>query len=225
MRILALETSTGTGSLALIEQGQLVAGRQLVRGQRTARSFAPALDEALRAAGWEPRSVDLVAVTDGPGSFTGLRIGVTAARFFAYAAGAELLAVNTLDVIVAQLPPSSTAAWALMDAQRTQFFAAAYARQPDGAWRAVVPCQVWTRDALLERLVAGSILTGPGLERAAAWAPEHERADPSCWTPRAETLGQLARRAYEAGQRADLWRVEPRYYRPSYAEEGGAAVT
>jgi tRNA threonylcarbamoyladenosine biosynthesis protein TsaB len=220
MRTLALETSTGSGSIALLDQGLITFSSQLPAGRRTAQTFAPALDDALRQAGWEPRSVRLVAVTNGPGSFTGLRIGVTAARFFAYAAGAELLAVNTLDVIVAQLPAHAHAAWAVMDAQRGQWFAAGYRRLPDGAWEVVAPCQVWNHEALAQRLSADVILTGPGLARASTmFVPGEQRADPACWNPRAETVGQLARRAYEAGQRGDLWRLEPQYYRPSYAEE------
>lgn len=225
MRVLALETSTSHSSLALLEQGRLIGSRLLVPGQRTAQTFAPALDDALRQAGWEPRSVNLVAVTDGPGSFTGLRIGVTAARFFAYAAGAELLALSTLDVIVAQLPPSHDAAWALLDAQRGQFFAAAYQRRADGTWQVVVPCQVWSSPALAQRIAPGSVLTGPGLARAGRpFVPDERRADPDCWTPRAETLGALAARAYADGQRGDPWRVEPHYYRLSYAEEVGPGV-
>ncbi len=220
MRVLALDTSTGSGSLALREHGRLIHSRRLPPGERTARTFAPALDDALRLAGWEPRSVNLVAVTHGPGSFTGLRMGVTAARFFAYAAGAELLAINTLDVIVAQLPCSGDAAWAIMDAQRGQFFAAAYHGGPDGPWQVTVPCQVWSSDALAQRISPGSVLTGPGLARARRpFVTGEQRADPDCWTPRAETLGELAARAYDAGQRGDLWRIEPHYYRPSYAEE------
>jgi tRNA threonylcarbamoyladenosine biosynthesis protein TsaB len=220
MRILALETSTGSGSLALLEPGRVVLSHQLTPGQRTAQTFAPALDAALRQADWEPRSVALVAVTHGPGSFTGLRIGVTAARFFAYAVGAELLAVNTLDVIVAQLPQHIDAAWAIMDAQRGQWFAACYRRLPDGTWQVVAPCQVWSSAALAQRLSPDIVLTGPGLARAHdPFVPGEQRADPTCWNPRAETLGHLARLAYDAGQRGDLWRVEPQYYRPSYAEE------
>lgn len=222
MHTLALETSTGCGSLALMDQGQVIWSGDFPAGG-AARTFAPTLDDALRQADWEPHRVDLVGVTQGPGSFTGLRIGVTAARFFAYAAGAELLALNTLDVIVAQLPETIDAAWAVLDAQRGQFFAAGYQRQADGTWQVVVPCQVWTSEALAGHLSPDVVLTGPGLARVRRpWISGERRADPACWRPCAETVARLASQAFDAGQRSDLWSVEPQYYRLSYAEENRA---
>jgi len=104
VRALALDTSTGCGSLALLHDATVIYESQLADDQRTARTFSVAIDGALRFVAWEPRTVGLVAVTNGPGSFTGLRISVTAARFFAYATHADLIALNTLDVIVEQLP-------------------------------------------------------------------------------------------------------------------------
>jgi len=96
MRTIALETSSSSGSIALFEADRLVAESdlgawELGRGQRTAQSLAPALQSILRQATWKPRDVELIAVTDGPGSFTGLRAGVTTAKVFAYATGAEVV--------------------------------------------------------------------------------------------------------------------------------------
>lgn len=85
MRVLALDTSTGCGSLALLEDTTVIYQSRFADSRRTAQTFSVALDDALRGVAWEPRSIGLVATTNGPGSFTGLRISVTAAKFFAYA--------------------------------------------------------------------------------------------------------------------------------------------
>ena len=140
MRVLALETSTGRGSLALLEDTVVVCETTLAGDRRTAQTFAVAIDQALRQVAWEPLSIDLVAVTNGPGSFTGLRISVTVAKFFAYAARADLIALNTLDVLAEQLPPDVQAACALVDAQRQQLFAGVLsARRPTATGTAPIP--------------------------------------------------------------------------------------
>ena len=104
MIVLALETSALAGSVALFHGDRLLVQRELDSTRRSAQTLAPALAELLAAAGLTPRDVRLVATTVGPGSFTGLRVGVTTAKTFAYAVGAEVLGLNTLEVIAAQTP-------------------------------------------------------------------------------------------------------------------------
>ena len=89
MRILALETTEMAGSLAAMHDRKLLAEIELDSKQRTAQSLAPGMKTLLAEAGWRPTDVELVAVTIGPGSFTGLRLGVTTAKTFAYAVGAD----------------------------------------------------------------------------------------------------------------------------------------
>ncbi|MHB8972815.1 MAG: tRNA (adenosine(37)-N6)-threonylcarbamoyltransferase complex dimerization subunit type 1 TsaB [Pirellulaceae bacterium] len=220
MRILALETSTSGGTLALLEDSFVAAETTLAGDRRTAQTFAVAIDDALRQVAWEPLSIDLVAVTNGPGSFTGLRISVTAAKFFAYAARADLIAFNTLDVLVEQLPPDVPAACAVVDAQRQQMFAGVYQRKTDGSWHMSEPCRIVSRDELATLLQPHTLLTGPALAKLpSSVLADQPRAPATCWPPRAATLGTLAWHAHRAGIRTDLWQLQPNYYRPSYAEE------
>jgi tRNA threonylcarbamoyladenosine biosynthesis protein TsaB len=223
-RVLGIETSTRQATLALAVEGQVVAETQLPEAQRTAQSLAPALDAILREATWSPESIDLVSVTRGPGSFTGLRIAVTTAKTFAYAVNAQLLSLNTLDVIVEQLPSDVTQAAVVMDAQRQQLFAAKYRRQPDQTWQATTPCRIVVGDEWFSELPVGWTVTGPALRR---WSPkvpsEVCMADESLWQPRAVTVAQLGWSAFQKGQREDLWRLVPKYYRPSYAEESASS--
>src|SRR5271163_2151267 len=96
-RILALETSELTGSVAAAADGNVLAELQLDPQQRSAQSLAPAIRALLAQVGWQPADIDLLAVTIGPGSFTGLRVGVATAKVFAYACGAEVLGISTLE--------------------------------------------------------------------------------------------------------------------------------
>lgn len=220
MRVLALETSTHAGSLALVDDTAVWYHQPLDAGRRMAQTFSVAIADALRAADWEPATIGLMALTNGPGAFTGLRIAVTVAKFFGYATGAQVIALNTLDVIVEQLPPGVHSACAVMDAQRQQLFAGVYQRAPDGTWQTVSPCQIVDR-AQLESLAAPQmVLTGPALARLpASTAPALARAPADCWTPQAVTVAHLGLRASRAGRATDIWQLLPQYYRPSYAEE------
>jgi tRNA threonylcarbamoyladenosine biosynthesis protein TsaB len=102
MRILAIETTDQAGSVALLDGPQVVVEIRLPASQRSAQSLSPAIGELLRSAAWRPADVGLVAVAIGPGSFTGLRVGVTTAKTFAYAVGCALVGVPTLEAIAAQ---------------------------------------------------------------------------------------------------------------------------
>jgi tRNA threonylcarbamoyladenosine biosynthesis protein TsaB len=200
----------------------VVLEQPLAKDQRSARSLVPTVRACLGEAGWEPGQVDLVAVTTGPGSFTGLRLGVVTAKSFAYAAGCEVLGVETLRVIAAQAPHHTADLAAVIDAQRNQLYSGWFRTDPDGSVRTVRPTSIMDRDKWLTELRPGDVVTGPGLRHGdlLAGLPEGVRAaDESVWMPRAATVGLIAWRDYQAGRRDDLWKLAPKYYRPSAAEE------
>lgn len=211
MKLLALETAVAPGSLALLVDG-VVTARELPPERRTARSLAPALAELLAGAGLRAADLDRVAVTTGPGSFTGLRIGVTAAKTLAYAAGAECVAVNTLAVLAAQATPNcddGSDGWAVLDAQRRELFAARFSSIGEAA--------IIAEDAWLARLKPGDLVTGPVLSRLRDRLPEGVLvADESTWSPRAETVAELA---MQSDAYCTPFELTPRYYRLSAAEE------
>ena len=135
MRILALETSDKIGSVAAIADGNPLAELILDRRQRSAQSLLPAVDSLLKQVGWRPADVQLVGVSIGSGSFTGLRVGVTAAKVFAYAVGAEVLGVNTSEAIAANCADTScNEVSVVIDAQRGELVVQSFVRQADGAF-------------------------------------------------------------------------------------------
>ena len=220
MKLLAIETTQSAGSLAVLADGNLLAELSLRQDQRSAQSLAPGLKAILAQVGWKPRDVELVAVTVGPGSFTGLRVGVTTAKTFAYSVRAEVLGVDTLEAIAAAVPPDVRTLAVAMDAQRGEVVARSFARGEDGWFVPAGPARLVELTAWLDSLAIGTHVASPLLHKIAGRLPPHAVAvDPRYWCPAAASVGRLAARCYAAGQRNDLWTLVPHYCRPSAAEE------
>jgi tRNA threonylcarbamoyladenosine biosynthesis protein TsaB len=219
MNTIALETSTQPGAVALLDDDRVVYEAPLPERRPTTETFAMQLRDGMQAAGWKPAQVDLFAVCEGPGSFTGLRIGIMAAKAFAYATGCQLVAVNTLEVIASRIAMRYGEIWAVLDAQRQQLFVAQYGLQA-GQVTELSPTQLVSARDWLAGLPSGTKVTGPGLRRWAELLPDHVNLVPEpLWAVQASQLGRLARQRHACGQTADLWTLIPRYYRPSAAEE------
>jgi tRNA threonylcarbamoyladenosine biosynthesis protein TsaB len=224
MRIVAIETSGQCGSVATLtgetEATRLVGQTVLPADQRSAQSLAPALRDLLAQAEWKPDSIGLVVVAVGPGSFTGLRIGVTTAKTLAYATGAEIIGVNTLAVLADQAPPSPSALWTVIDAQRGELFVAKFELAENRRSFMVRDTTILGQDAWLAELRPGDRLTGPALRRVSPRLPEGVATVPEeLWQPTAASVGRVGWLAYAAGQRDDVWKLVPNYYRLSAAEE------
>lgn len=219
-RILALETSGTAGSVAALDEGQIRAEIPLKSGQRSAQSLAPAMQEILRQVGWQSRDVQLVAITVGPGSFTGLRVGVTTAKAFVYATGAEVIGVNTLDCLARQAPVEAARVAVAIDAYRGQVFARHYERAALGVLVPIDGAAIVDNDAWLASLLPGSWVSGPGLFKLASHVPAGVNVvTADLWQPRASVVGQVGWDRFAAGERDDLWRLMPLYLRRSAAEE------
>ena len=220
MKILALETTEATGSVAAAIDDNVLLELKLDAAQRSAQSLAPAMRALLEQVRWRPGDVGLVAVTVGPGSFTGLRVGVTAAKVFAYAVGAGVLGLDTLQVIANGLPAGIDAVSVAVDAQRGDVVAGPFRRGPDGHFEPAEPQRLVSIDAWLENVPPGSVVAGPILEKLISRLPQGVRPlDPKYWHPTAGNVARLAARRHAAGHRDDIWALLPRYSRPSAAEE------
>jgi tRNA threonylcarbamoyladenosine biosynthesis protein TsaB len=220
MRILAIETTDIAGSVAALEGQHLVASQELDPQMRSAQSLAPGIAALLESIDWKPSDVKLVAVAVGPGSFTGLRVGVTTAKLFAYAVGAEALGINTLEVIAAQVPDEIGDVWAVLDALRGEVVAAHFLRGVGGVWQRQGGDLLVEIGAWLAMLTPGTTVNGPALAKLSAQLPAGVTAvDRKVWMPKAATVGQLAWTQYQAGRRDDLFSILPHYYRRSAAEE------
>lgn len=219
MRVLAIETVETTGSVALLEDEALLAQRSLAANQGSARALAPAIAELFKESGWPAATVELVAVATGPGSFTGLRIGVTTAKVFAYASGCQVIGVGTMEALAAHVPESISRFSAVVDAFRGELFVADFERAHGELTRSR-PTRIEPAESWIAGLAAGAVVTGPGLTRYASQLGSAVIAlESRLWTPTAAVVGQMGRRAFLAGERTSPFELVPRYFRRSAAEE------
>jgi tRNA threonylcarbamoyladenosine biosynthesis protein TsaB len=234
MLILALETSGLAGSVALTNPHNSGGERQLAFEPASARALAPAIRDVLRLAGVSASDVGLVGVTVGPGSFTGLRIGVATAKTFAYARGIPVAAVNSLEVIAlaawkheqCALVPADRRLSVVIDAQRGELFAGDFTLGESGpSWSGST--RLVAIDEWLTTLAPFTLVAGPALSALGPRLPAHAAAvDPAAWLPQAASVARLAWREYEAGRCQSAFELVPLYLRASAAEEklaGGAA--
>lgn len=215
--LLAVDTSGMLGSFAITDGSQMLFERQLNDGQRNAQSLVAEVDRAFRTLNIASKDFQTVAVSIGPGSFTGLRVGLTFAKTFAWLNQASLVAVDTLQAIALQAPADVETVTAVIDAQRGELFAGTYRWDADCGCRVLMnPVVVSTQDSLS----ADYPLMGPGLlklrpEVAAA----HRLLDSSFWDPRASSIATLGTQMAQRRQFSTPESLEPVYIRLSYAEE------
>lgn len=223
--ILVIDTSTPVPVVTLARNADPIASAEgpPAVGPQHGRLVVPLIDRVLASAGAPARSVDAVGAVLGPGSFTGLRIGLTAAKALAYAWGRPLVGLDSLEVIAQGVP---VAAWGgprlavLADAQRGDAFAALFAVGPPGGGPAVLsPAAVVDPIAWVEGLGPGVALCTPDTGRfrqrlsGALPAPILEGR------PTPAALARLARRELDAGRTVDPLVIEPAYHRRSAAEQ------
>lgn len=231
MFVIGLETSGFVGSIALLRDGQIVHEQSLGEaGRRHAQSLVHEIRELLSLHSAKSKDVSLVAVSKGPGSFTGLRVGMVCAKTFAYATRSQFAAIDTFEVVANNCPGGVSEVWVVENAQRGEFFAAKYQRQNDGCWIQMTPIQIVSAPEWLTELSPDEVVTGPGLLGTEDWtSPARLLTDPDIARPRAATVAMLGFKKVHLtqdqhlGVDRDFWKAIPFYVRPSAAEEKRAA--
>jgi tRNA threonylcarbamoyladenosine biosynthesis protein TsaB len=214
---LILETSGRVGQVGVARAGVLLAQRRLDEARRHARDLAPAVAELLSEQGWSAQDLAGVIVSRGPGSYTGLRVGIMSAKTLAYAAGCDLIAVDTFAVIAAQTPPEAERVDVLADAQQDKLYIQSFVRQ-EACWQASTSLSIVPAPAWLAGRARDAWVSGPGLARVADRLPGDCQQVPDA-LPGLPSLLRLGMQRHERGERDDIWKVEPLYARASSAEE------
>jgi tRNA threonylcarbamoyladenosine biosynthesis protein TsaB len=222
-RILILETSGRTGEVALACGPKIIRHRLLDETRLHARDLVPAVSAMLNEEGWNPAEIQALIVNRGPGSYTGLRVGLMSAKAFAYATGCALLAVDGFAAIARQ--SSADVIDVIADAQRGLVYQQRFTRSAES--QEVVPVtalQIVELSTWIQSLTAGGWVSGPGLWKFSDRMPGHIRIPPvSLWDPHAQSILEIGLSRYRAGERDDQWTLEPLYLRPSSAEEKWAS--
>jgi len=218
--VLGLDTATWTAAVG-VARGEVVLAEDAAPAMRSHVASLPGLVEGvLGRAGLTIRDVEGVAVSIGPGSFTGLRIGLGLAKGLAFAGGLPLAAVPTLEALAdtAGANPAATVCAAL-DARKREVYAALFRVDPDGALRRLWPDMALAADALAVRLPAGTVLIGDAGEvYPGAFGARIVRLPFATHHPRGGVVARLGARLLAAGEAVDVGAVEPLYIRPSEAE-------
>lgn len=234
--LLAVETSGRSTSAALFRGGRFLGSHSPdTTGARHARELIPAVHSLLREHQTAPGDVSVVAVSIGPGSFTGLRVGVVFAKTFAWANEARLVAVDTLEAAASGWLEHTTDTdhprklIAVADAQRGEFFAADFAAGPESV---DLSCTCSVRLVTQQQLISsaaeqGATIVGPGAERLQQTGTGIADIDPFpdqyVFHPTAETVGRIGLRKADRTEWEDADTLEPVYIRRSYAEEKKSA--
>ncbi len=216
---LLIETSGRGGLVALAVGGTVVGERTLDPARRQNRDLAPFAAELLSAAGLTAKSLRGVMVSVGPGSYTGLRVGLISAKVLAYAVGCELVAVPTFAAIAELAPPELPGVDVISDGLQGLVYCQRYART-DGVMAATNALAILT---LAEWVATGpAAVSGPGVALAdAALDASVMRVLVDLRTPAAASLLAAGRRVAPV-TREELFALEPLYLRPSSAEEQAA---
>ena len=222
MRVLGVDTATRQASVGLARDAEVIAERTLAVEESHAVSLLPLIEEVLQAAGCSVQTVDAIAVSCGPGSFTGLRIGLSIAKGLAYATGARLLAVPTLEALARTVAERQGIICPVLDARKGELYAARFESRP-GVWKRLAPDSLVTPESLLEMLPTPSVVLGDAVLAYGAFLRERLGSGVTLlpfgqYGPRGGVVALMGHERLETGDGDDLSRLEPAYIRPSEAE-------
>lgn len=233
---LGIETSGFSGSIALQRAGRTLETTQLdLSGRRHAQTLISEVASLLERHELTTKQVQLIAVSIGPGSFTGLRVGVVCAKTLAYALGCKVVAVDSFHAIAAASPDNIGEVFVVSDAQRGDLFVGHFVRQSPNAtnkeWHRNGTITIErTDDWIVTRRDSAESQSSLAISGPAAEVLRSRLSDrilvlpPSLQQPRADIVATLGEQLAKKGDFADLWTLEPFYLRRSAAEEKSSLV-
>ncbi len=223
MKVLAIETATIAGSIAIVDDSKGLIGEVRVDVNVVhAERLMPSIEWLLKSSQVLIGEIDAFAVSIGPGSFTGLRIGLSTAKGFSFAAKKPLVPVQTLDAFARTLPFCSLMVCPMLDARKNEVYAALY-RWEDDHFLKIMPETAISPEELMKRIKEPVVLMGEGTKKyrdliASALGDNACYAPPSRMTPSAATVGELAIELIRDGIETDAAALAPFYIRKSEAE-------
>ncbi|MFW5902202.1 MAG: tRNA (adenosine(37)-N6)-threonylcarbamoyltransferase complex dimerization subunit type 1 TsaB [Thermodesulfobacteriota bacterium] len=230
MKILAVDTATESCSVAVVDNGNLVAEFTHSHGLTHTRRLMPMIDRVLDDCGLSINDMDGLAATLGPGSFTGLRIGLSTVKGLAFGASKPVAGVSALDVLARQFPFADCRICAMIDARKNEVYAAEYqwhqsAPETLRSTRAAAPETVLAEIAALD---TPCLYVGNGARRykdqIAAVQGAHARFCPDGQNIiRAAVVGFMAQEVFDARRNIPLSDLTPLYIRAPDAEIHAAA--
>jgi tRNA threonylcarbamoyladenosine biosynthesis protein TsaB len=220
--ILSLETSTGICSVALHENSRLLVNAEVQQEQAHASQLALLIQDVMEKAKITPKEISAVAISSGPGSYTGLRIGTSTAKGFCYSLNIPLVSIPTLDLIakeaVEKIAEPSALFVPMIDAKRMEV----YARVTDSdlGERMQTAAVVVDENSFRELLEGNKMFfCGDGAEKCKSVFKHPNANFIDGILPRAQTLGFMAFRKFEKKAFEDLVNFKPFYLKEFIAKK------
>ncbi|MEJ2659647.1 MAG: tRNA (adenosine(37)-N6)-threonylcarbamoyltransferase complex dimerization subunit type 1 TsaB [Desulfobacteraceae bacterium] len=221
-KLLAVDTATQSCGVAIIADGRMQTELILSHGGTHTKQVLAAIDAVLNLEGSSVAQIDAFAVTRGPGSFTGLRIGISTVKGLALASGKPIIGISSLDVLAHQAGGGARWVCPMIDARRNEIYWRVFRREGDGPV-ALTEEQVGPIDKLARQIQNPCVFIGNAVpqyaaqlhgvvEQAVQWAPEADHAI------RPAVLARLAWRRFQQGDVDDTGGFAPVYLRKSDAE-------
>ncbi len=218
--ILAVNTSAPQFSLSLLSLEGAVAAEHLM-SQRKGHfgDLMPSLQFLLRSIEGDIRQVRSIGVAVGPGSFTGLRIGLSLVKGLSHALNVPVVGVSSLEALAVQVPCQDRPVVAMIQSRKGEVFASAFVWETEGRLVRILE-DTWVRleevTGLLQgpAVLVGNDYGGQGILMEGLVPDRITLAPPHCWAPRASAVGTLALRRLREGEADDPHALHPIYLRP-----------
>ena len=223
MKLICLDTCTRALSVAAMQDGALVSAMWHRAQVNHSVLLMPMLSQMLETLGWDAKDVDFWAAVSGPGSFTGVRIGVSSVRALAHGWKKPVVSVNTLEALAMSFPMERALVVPLLDARRGQVYAAAY-DMTSGFPKEVMPPCAASLDDFLKRLPEQAAIrfVGDGAtahEETLSAIPNAVVTPEYLQFPMASAAAPLAQKRALEGEICKYDELEPIYLRDSQAEQ------
>ncbi|MCF6149119.1 MAG: tRNA (adenosine(37)-N6)-threonylcarbamoyltransferase complex dimerization subunit type 1 TsaB [Candidatus Kuenenia sp.] len=226
MNVLGIETSGNIGGIALCENQQCIITKTFSGAMRHERELVPAIKDILEEVHWTVNDIDVIAVDVGPGSYTGLRIGVTCAKTLSYALNRPVVDVPIFDIVAENCTSGTLPICPIIDARRKHVYACVY--QIDGVQKKrLTEFMVIEPEKLLALLPRPVTIFGDGIlpykeifsqEDIIIGAEEYA-------TPKPGNVALLGEKRYESGYQCEPGKLLPLYLqRPEAIEKKGMTI-
>jgi tRNA threonylcarbamoyl adenosine modification protein YeaZ len=215
---LAIDTSTETASLALIKDREILAELTWRCGQNHTIELYPRLDFLLNKSGLDIQTADCIFVARGPGSFNGLRVGVSAAKGLAFSLGIPIIGIGTLEATAYQHAETGLPVCVIQNAGREEIASAIYQKKPRKGWFQIVQEHLTTVNALVSEIRGKAILCGEFNEATALQIKKLFKTRAIISTTasqlrRAGYLAELGLKRQASGSFDDVATLQPLYLR------------
>jgi tRNA threonylcarbamoyladenosine biosynthesis protein TsaB len=222
MRVLALDTATEIGAIALVEEDTLLAQTQLRVEKTHSQNLWRTIRFLLAETGWGLEQIDLWAVSTGPGSFTGVRIGLATVKGLAWVTQKPVIGVSTLEVLAYSVTPTAYLICPILDARHQEVYFAFYRYTPGGSVLRVREPGHLRPLALVQEIQEPVVFVGNGVRPYQEIFKGHlgpRALVPEVWSHSLSgfTLAAIAQKRFRQGEGRSAREVSPLYLRPAAA--------